>query len=267
MEELEKEKQRLQKEKDEHIRVLKEVKGKFEKGEGDKQNLERTLADLEKKSNDLSLHEQTLKSQESKTPWNVDTISAPVFSKTIINKDAIRPVEESLSEDELEQRMKKFVRENEKLLKQYGMLRKFEDSKRFLMEHQHLACENTANYLAIWCINLEMEQKSELMAHVAHQTICMQFLLDLSKQLDVNPRACVSSFFSKIQIAEQQYKDQFDGEVTSFIERIRKRAAEKVQDAIDEAEEEQRLARLGPGGLDPVEVFETLPPVSFSTYS
>lgn len=28
-------------------------------------------------------------------------------------------------------------------------------------------------------------------------------------------------------------------------------------------EEEERKARLGPGGLDPVEVFESLPDVSF----
>lgn len=40
------------------------------------------------------------------------------------------------------------------------MLRKYDDSKQFLKSHSHLVCENTANYLVIWCINLEIEEVS-----------------------------------------------------------------------------------------------------------
>lgn len=54
--------------------------------------------------------------------------------------------------------MKKFIKENEKQLKHYGMLRKYDDSKVFLKANSHLVCEDTANYLVIWCINLEMEE-------------------------------------------------------------------------------------------------------------
>jgi cell division cycle protein 37 len=63
-------------------------------------------------------------------------------------------------------------------------------------------------------------------------------------------------------VAEAEYKNSFDDELRSFKERIRKRAAEKVQEAIREAEEEEKKARLGPGGLDPIEVYESLPEVS-----
>ena len=77
-----------------------------------------------------------------------------------------------------------------------------------------------------------------------------------------------SSFFAnvfRIQIADVDYKKAFDDEVVAFKERIRRRAAEKIEEQLEEArreEEEERLARLGPGGLDPVEVFESLPDVS-----
>lgn len=118
-------------------------------------------------------------------PWNVDTISQPGFNKTVVNKKTPRQKDENLSEEEREQRMKKFIKENEKTLKHYGMLRRYDDSKNFLKQHPHLICEDTANYLVIWCINLEMEEKHDLMEHVAHQTICMQYMLELSKQLDV----------------------------------------------------------------------------------
>lgn len=90
------------------------------------------------------------------TPWNVDTISNPGFTKTVINKPAARQ-SEKLSDEEREKRMKVFIKENEKLLKEYGMLRKYDDSKRFLQEHPQLVCEDTANYLVMWCINLELE--------------------------------------------------------------------------------------------------------------
>merc|ERR1719509_330295 len=167
---------------------------------------------------------------------------------------------EDLTEDEeKEKKMKKFVKENEKLMKEYGMMKKFDDSKRFMMENTHLACEETANYLVIWCLDLEMEEKHDLMEHVAHQCICMQYLLELAKQLDTDPRACIKSFFSKIQIADDEYKKAFYDELKAFKDRIRKRAAEKVAEAMAEVEEEERVARLGPGGLDPAEVFESLP--------
>ena len=99
------------------------------------------------------------------------------------------------------------------------------------------------------------------MEHVAHQCICMQYILELSRQLDVNPRACVGSFFARIQVADVEYKRLFDDELKSFKERIRKNAAERIADALKKIEEEEKQARLGPGGLDPIEVFESLPEV------
>ena len=102
-------------------------------------------------------------------------------------------------------------------------------------------------------------KKRDLMEHVAHQCIVMQFILELSKTLKYDPRACVGPFFSKMQVANKEYKEGFFDELNSFKERIRRRANEKIEAAMKEAEEEERQQRLGPGGLDPVEVFETLP--------
>ena len=56
--------------------------------------------------------------------------------------------------------------------------------------------------LSICKLNVCLSEKHELMAHVAHQCICMQYLLELAKQLETDPRACISSFFTKIQVAE-----------------------------------------------------------------
>ena len=61
----------------------------------------------------------------------------------------------------------------------------------------------------------------------------------------------------------------FKDELDAFIERIEIRAEQKIEEQMVEAQKEaqreeelDRQARLGPGGLDPVEVFESLPDVS-----
>ncbi|EZA51720.1 hypothetical protein DMN91_003611 [Ooceraea biroi] len=266
MEERKKEQEEHERKKAETLKKLKDMKEKLAKLENEKNDsadlttLKKVLQDLEDEERKIQNKEDEMKKKERLVPWNVDTIGQDGFTKTVINTKPARKDEDAgLSDEEKEKRMKQFVKENEKKLKEFGMLRKYDDSKKFLQDHPYLACENTANYLVIWCINLEMEEKHDLMQHVAHQCICMQYILELSKQLEVDPRACVGSFFSRIQIAEVEYKNSFDEELRAFKDRIRKRAAEKVADAVREAEEEEKKARLGPGGLDPVEVFETLP--------
>jgi len=73
--------------------------------------------------------------------------------------------------------------------------------------------------------------------------------------------------YFRIQQDIEEYKKSFDDELTAFKQRIKRRAAEKMEILVKEAEEEERQKRLGPGGLDPVEVFESLPQVSIQKYT
>lgn len=250
MADAERQKEELQKRKQSFQARLIDVKERIKKNDGDPENLKKELESIEKEGRDIEKIEQEQKKQEKKTAWNVDTISKPGFEKTVLNKKPVKKTEEELTDEEREERMKKFVKENEALCKKYGMMRRYDDSKRFLQQHFQLVCDETANYLVIWSINLVMEGKLELMSHVAHQCICMQYILELGKQLDVDPRACVNSFFSKIQHCVPEYREQFEKEIEGFKDRVKKRAAEKMQ---------EYMAEEGPGGLDPGDVFATLP--------
>ncbi|CAH1799516.1 unnamed protein product [Owenia fusiformis] len=225
---------------------------------GDLQKMKMEFAELEKHEKEWKEKEEELKKKERLAPQNIDTLCKEGKSKTIINK-VEKPKE--LTEDEKLDKQVEMQKKHEKDMKKYGMLRKYEDSQTFLVENPHLVCEETANYLVVWCINLEMEQKHDLMNHVAHQTIVMQFILELGRQTEVDPRGCIRPFFSRIKLAEQTYLDAFNDELNSFKERIRKRAKEKLDKAMKELEEEEREKRLGPGGLDPVEVMDSLPEV------
>ncbi|QQP38112.1 Hsp90 co-chaperone Cdc37, partial [Caligus rogercresseyi] len=86
--------------------------------------------------------------------------------------------------------------------------------------------------------------KFSLMDHMAHQVIAMQYLLELAKQLEMDPRACISSFFSKIQLATDEYKKAFYDELEAFKLRIRKRAKEKIQEQIKEMRKMKSWSRF-----------------------
>lgn len=64
-----------------------------------------------------------------------------------------------------------------------------------------------------------------------------------------------------LQTADRQYMEGFNDELEAFKDRVRGRAKLRIEKAMKEYEEEERKKRLGPGGLDPVEVYESLPEV------
>uniref|UniRef100_UPI0037E7DA61 hsp90 co-chaperone Cdc37 n=1 Tax=Semicossyphus pulcher TaxID=241346 RepID=UPI0037E7DA61 len=224
-------------------------KAELSKAQAEEKKLKKEEREWEKKVDD---HNR----DEKKMPWNVDTLSKDGFSKSIVN---INPESAEETEEQKEQKHKTFVEKYEKEIKHFGMMRRWDDSQKYLSDNAHLVCEETANYLVIMCIDLEVEEKHALMEQVAHQTIVMQFILELAKSLKVDPRGCFRQFFAKIKTADQQYQDAFNDELESFKERVRGRAKIRIEKAMKEYEEEERQKRMGPGGLDPVEVYETLP--------
>lgn len=68
--------------------------------------------------------------------------------------------------------------------------------------------------------------------------------------------------FSRFINPEPEYQRMFQEELDAFRQRIRDRAKVKVAEAMAQLEEDERQKRLGPGGLDPLEVLESLPEVS-----
>ena len=62
---------------------------------------------------------------------------------------------------------KNFVTKHKDNIKKFGMFRNYEDTQRFLEEHLELACEETANYLVVWCIDLEMEEVENSLRRVS----------------------------------------------------------------------------------------------------
>ncbi|KAG7460306.1 hypothetical protein MATL_G00220160 [Megalops atlanticus] len=154
--------------------------------------------------------------------WSLSVITH--FAAECAEHKDIKPKVKEETEEEKEQKHRTFVEKYEKQIKHF--------------DNPHLVCEETANYLLIVCIDLEVEEKHALMEQVSHQTIVMQFILELAKSLKVDPCGCFRQFFAKIK----QYQDAFSDELQSFKERVRGRAKLHIK---KEHEEEERQKRLG----------------------
>lgn len=55
-------------------------------------------------------------------------------------------------------RLKDFVQNHGKAVKKFGLYQRPLDSQQYLIENPYLVCEDTANELVLWCIDLAMEE-------------------------------------------------------------------------------------------------------------
>uniref|UniRef100_A0A8D0HKS4 Hsp90 co-chaperone Cdc37-like 1 n=1 Tax=Sphenodon punctatus TaxID=8508 RepID=A0A8D0HKS4_SPHPU len=158
--------------------------------------------------------EEALRQRERQDLWHTDFVSKDVFNKSFINQRKIKEIEE-------EDISKSFMQKHEEKIRHFGMLSRWDDSQRFLSEHPYLVCEETAKYLILWCFHLEAEQKGALMEQVAHQAVVMQFIIEMAKSCNVDPRGCFRLFFQKAKAGEEGYFDAFKNELDAFKSRVR----------------------------------------------
>jgi len=149
-------------------------------------------------------------------------------------------------------------------------------TKDFLIQNGHILLqENASNYLLLATLEDEMNGFHEKMRLTARQSQVISNIAELAKSLKSHPGNVIVPFFKRLENKEMM-SGFYDG-VETFIKNIEKRAvtkrkeidAERAKEAKDMLERGDAVdlhdvpkeERLGPGGLDPVEVFESLPVV------
>ncbi|NXK66683.1 CD37L protein, partial [Sylvietta virens] len=148
-------------------------------------------AELRWREEEWRRKEEALKQRERQNLWNTDPVSKEVFNKNILTVFLL-----------------------------LGMLSRWDDSQRFLSDHPYLVCEETSRYLMLWCFHLEAEQKRALMEQVAHQAVVMQFIIEIARSCNVDPRGCFRLFFQKAKVREG-YFEAFKNELEAFKTRVR----------------------------------------------
>lgn len=169
------------------------------------------------------------------------------FNKSIIN------VQQPTQTIEMEQRnCESFVQKYEQEVKHFGMLRRWDDSQRFLSDMPQLICEETANFLILWCIRLHKEGKEALMEQVAHQAVVMQFILEMASNSQQDPRGCFRHFFHKAKEGSHIYQEVFHSELEAFKIRIQEYAVKNKETSPNNAEQRQSDLKEFVGSLPSV---------------
>lgn len=143
-------------------------------------------------------------------------------------------------------------------------VRSHEENSEFLLAHPEVLHDHGLGYLLLRALDAGMAGRTADMRRLVRQKYHVKSLLELSAAHKAPPAAAVRSFF--VRLADPKVGTEYDKAFESLMEALQARAQEKVRerDAAAAAREEDveelsKEERLGPGGLDPVEVFESLP--------
>jgi len=158
-----------------------------------------------------------------------------------------------------------FLDENLEKLRKFANIKKDSKADKFVKKHPDLVHEASEGFLITFAVDRAVEGagKPEL-ARLARRTLMIHNLVQSCSQQNCAPQIGVERFYSKIgrdPKMTESYKVELNKQVAELMERIEVRRVERLaelQDIPDEYDEDQK-APLGPGGLDPTEVLNSLP--------
>ena len=146
------------------------------------------------------------------------------------------------------------IHENE--MEEFLAVVDWKDAQRLLHENGSvLLHEHSQSYALLSCLEDEMNGFHDKMKRTARNSQILSHITELASSMNRHPRDVVLPFFARVN--SSAFQSGFDDAVNQFVTRIAKRAVEKRKEmAADEPPTEKFV---GPGGLDPVEVFDSLP--------
>ncbi|KAH7727001.1 Hsp90 co-chaperone Cdc37 [Aphelenchoides avenae] len=199
-------------------------------------------------------------------PTENGTTTRVAWNKSVINKALEQkdsPSEAAIDDEEDNRRMAQYFKDHEALIKQFAVLDKLDDCKEFLLKHPALANEYAANYMTIEALNLAMLNKEGDMEKYAANCMALQYLLQFAKTCNAaaTNTIVIEEHFKKYRSEDPTYMNAYKADVEAFKDRLRKRAHAKRQEILQkqEASGRQDPAAESPSGLDPQDVFSSLP--------
>ena len=190
--------------------------------------------------------------------------AAPTAPKD--TKVKVAATDESTFTDGYEQ----FLTDNRHILLEYADIDEDDEkSEQFVLKHTQLLSEHATGFYLLHCINLQAEGKTREMRKTARQYLLLTYVCDLAKSMPGrDARDAIRPLFKKM-LTNQQAAQAFEEHLEKYIEHVKTRAEVKKKEMAEAADEGddaeyvtlQKGEHVGPGGLDPAEVFETLPTV------
>jgi cell division cycle protein 37 len=241
---------------------------------GDESNVSVTTTAVSKKSaeetnNDKDEENIKPKSSEAKQP-TVPTSTQSLTNTTKRSSIPVIPAKPNVGPDREEIAMlsyHEFTVNYADVVEQFMAISSLDQSRDFLIQNGTILLqENASNYLLLASLEDEMNGFRDKMRLTARQSQIISNITELAKTMRTHPGNVIIPFFKRLE--EKEHFDGFMSGLEQFIQNLIKRAVVKRREMDAERAKEEgvdlkdvpRHERLGPGGLDPVEVFESLPP-------
>lgn len=222
---------------------------------------------------------------ENKRPLHINNVCKVTEERTIIqSNDGSRSDRTKTGETFSVDEYQVFKEEHKALLDRFRDA-SWEESREMLTSQGHILMdENSNNYFMLTTLEEQMKGNTEMVNKLGRQGQIISQIYQLAEPMKRPPRDLVPRFFEKFERDES--RAAFQEGVDHFLKQIAKRAVDKKKEQEEEAaaaaataaqqqapaEEElqpvslveamhsmSKEERMGPGGLDPVDVFETLP--------
>jgi cell division cycle protein 37 len=215
---------------------------------------------------------------EAKRPLHVGNLCRVAEERTIINSSDGSRKDRTVKGEEFQvDEYMQFKEDHGKMLSEY-VKADWTTSRSLLHTHGDILLDDCANnYFMLTALEQEMAGNTKMVEQLARQGQIVSQIHQLAKPMNRPPRDLVQRFFDKFDAGVAQ--DAFQEGVDHFLGHIRRRAVEKKKEEAEaaalEAQQEEEQGekvslveamysmtpeqRMGPGGLDPVTVFESIP--------
>jgi len=225
------------------------------------------LETTEKTAKEKKRNLRRLDKQRKITP---ETMCHTAEERTIINANPklehnfpSRAKKSTKSEAEEAEEFTSFMDRNTKIMQEYSEKTDIAQSEKFIQANPMLLSEHSTGWLLLAALKAEMAGDSKRMRNIVRQNQYLQYSMDLAAMTKESVMKSAGKFFMSLRNGQKRH--MFERDCDDFASKIAQRAIVKKQEeaaaaaAEPETVELSREERLGPGGLDPVEVLESLP--------
>jgi len=183
-----------------------------------------------------------------------------------VNKSKTNP------EDESNENIEDFFKKYRSKLETYAYIPDDKVADKFLQDHKEIVTHSGEGFLITLAVDKSCEghPASLNVPLIAKRCLTVHNILASAKEANIKIEKALQMFYKRRKHAKisEMYTEEFEKQNTELLSLIKKRTKERLKEAEEEAkkpleltpeEEEEYKAPLGPGGLDPTEVLNSLP--------
>jgi len=175
-------------------------------------------------------------------------------------------------EDESNENIEDFFKKYRSKLETYAYIPDDKVADKFLQDHKEIVTHSGEGFLITLAVDKSCEghPASLNVPLIARRCLTMHNILASAKEANIKIEKSLNMFYKRRNNAKisEMYTEEFQKQNEELLALIKKRTKERLKEAEEEAkkplvltpeEQEEYKAPVGPGGLDPTEVLNSLP--------